>query len=119
MLDRLREYQLAKEVGQVIRQGEQVQPRRIVLETPARQLRPVHRILTLLDPLLRRTPPVVEADDLLRAPLQVGDDEADAGEQLARVPLHLGDHATGALPRTGLIAEAVVEDLGLARRPAD
>src|SRR5262249_40035264 len=66
----------------------------------------------------RRTPPVVEAHDLLRTPLQVGDDEADAGEQLARVPLHLDYHAAGTLPRPGPVAEAVVEDLRLARRPA-
>ena len=63
--DRLRQHQLPKEVGQVVGQGEQLQPRRVVLETPARQLRPLHRILALLYPLLRRTPPVVKAHHLL------------------------------------------------------
>src|SRR5215831_20560007 len=76
--DRLRQYQLPKEVGQVVRQGEQVQSRRVILEAPARQLGPLHRILALFYPLLRRTPPVVEVDDLPRVPFQVGDDKADA-----------------------------------------
>jgi hypothetical protein len=43
---------LAEEVGQVVGQGEQLQARRVVLEMPARQLRPLRRILALLDPLL-------------------------------------------------------------------
>ena len=84
-----------QEVGQVVGQGEQLQPGLVVLERAARQLRPLHRVLALLDPLLRRAAAVVEPDHPLRVPPQVGDDEADAGEQLARVPLHLGHHAAG------------------------
>ena len=112
----LRQHQLAEEVGQVVRQGEQLQPRRVVLEPPAGQLRPLHRVLAFLDPLLRRAALVVEVDDLLRVPLQVGDDEADAREQFAGVPGHPDHDAAGALPRTGLIAEAAIEDLRLVRK---
>src|SRR5262249_30677312 len=65
--------QLPEEVGQVVRQGNQLQPRRAILETPARQLGPMHRVLALLDPLLRRASLVVEAADLLRcAPVTAG-----------------------------------------------
>src|SRR5262249_57307501 len=64
----------------------------------------------------RRTPPVVEAHDLLRVALQVGGKEADWGEQFARVPLHLGHHPAGTLPRLCLTPEAGVEPLRLARR---
>ena len=38
-----------------------------------------------------------------------------AAEQLAGVPLHLGHHAAGTLPRPGLVAEAVEENLGPVR----
>jgi hypothetical protein len=38
-------------------------------------------------PLLGSTaPPIVKADELLRQPLQVGDDEAEAGEELTGRP---------------------------------
>src|SRR5262249_13059378 len=113
-LDRLRQHQLPKKVGQIVGQGEQLQPRLIVLEAPARQLGPLYRILALLDPLFRRASPVVEAYDALRGALQIGHDEADAGEQLARVPLHLGHDPAGTLPGPSPIAEAGVELLWLA-----
>jgi hypothetical protein len=47
---------------------------------------------------VRCSPSVVEAHHSLGTPLQVGNEEADAREQLARVPLHFGNHAPGALP---------------------
>jgi hypothetical protein len=55
-----------QEVGQLKRQGEQLQPRRVVLEPPTRQLGPLEGVLALLDPLFRRPPAVVEADGTLR-----------------------------------------------------
>src|SRR5262249_13464182 len=51
-LDRLWQYQLPKEVGQVVGQREQRQSRLIVLEMPARQLDPLDRIFPLFYPLL-------------------------------------------------------------------
>ena len=40
-----------QEVGQVVSQGEQLQPRLVVLEGTAGQLRPFYRVLSFLDPL--------------------------------------------------------------------
>src|SRR5262249_57326596 len=75
------------------------------------------RMLALLDPLLCRAATVVETDDLLRVPLQVGDNETDPWEQFAGMPLHFRHHAAGLVPRPRSIAEAGVELLRLVRRP--
>jgi len=53
---------------------------------------------------------------VFRVLVQVRHDETDAREQLSRVSLDLGDHATRSLPRLRLILEAVIEDLGLVWR---
>ena len=57
----------------------------------------------------------LEAGDLVRLHGQVGDDEAHAGEQLARMPLDLGDDAARLVPGRSLILEVLVKalDLGL------
>src|SRR3546814_20153827 len=68
------------------------------------------RRLALLDPLFRRAAPVVERHDALGGTPQVGDDEADAGIEFARMPIDLGNHAACAVPRSGLIAEAGAGD---------
>jgi len=62
---------------------------------------------------------VVEGDDALRRPHQVGNDEADARIKLARVPLDLGHHPAGSLPALRLIAEAGVVAANLVRRSPD
>src|SRR5258708_13129246 len=54
--------------------------------------RPPRSTLFPYTTLFRSTPRVVKAHDVLRTPFQVGDDEADAWEQLAGVPLHLDHH---------------------------
>jgi hypothetical protein len=41
---------------------------------------------------------VVEGDDALRGPRQVGDDEADARTKLARVPFNLRHHTARLCP---------------------
>jgi len=48
--------------------------------------------------LLGSAPLVVEADDGSVRPGQRGDDEANAGEELAEMMLDLGDDAAGAVP---------------------
>jgi len=58
-LDWLGQYQLPKKVAQVVGQGEQLQPRRMVLEPPARQLGPLHCILSYFYLFIRCTPRVV------------------------------------------------------------
>ena len=64
----------------VVGQGEQLQPGLIVLEPAARQPRPLQGVLALLDPLLGRTPPVVELDRSPRTASQVGHHEPDPRE---------------------------------------
>ena len=53
-----------------------------------------------------------------RWPRQVGDDEADAGVQLAGVPFHFGDDTAFLVPRSGPIAEAGVIAPYMVRRTA-
>ena len=82
-----------QKVGQIVSQGEQLQPCLIVLEGATGQLRPGDRVLAFLDPLLRRATSVVELHHILRVLIQIGHNEADTREQLACVPFHLRDHA--------------------------
>ena len=48
------------------------------MEVPnvAGQLRPLHRVLALFDPLLGSTPAVAELDNSLRVASQIGDDKS-------------------------------------------
>jgi hypothetical protein len=48
-------------------------------------------LLAFFDMRLCRSALVVKPDDPVRLHRQVGDDETDAGEQLAGMPLDLGD----------------------------
>src|SRR5207302_538731 len=68
--------------------------------------RPFDRALSFLDPLLRRAPLVVEGDDPLGRPRQVGHDEADAWVKLTRMPFDLGHDAARLVPALRLIGEA-------------
>jgi len=47
--------------------------------------------LALFDPLLACAALITESDDILGRARQVGDDEANARIEFARVPLDLGD----------------------------
>src|SRR6516164_418279 len=67
---------------------------------------PFDRALAFLDPLLRRATLVVEADDALGGPRQVGHDKADTRVKLGGVPFDLGYDTAGLLPALRLIAEA-------------
>ena len=75
--------------------------------------------LNMIDPLLAEAAPVVEAHHVLRLGAHVGHDEADPREELAHVPLDLGYHPPGPVPRCGLVVEVVVEDPWFLWRPAD
>src|SRR6476660_3813508 len=77
-------------------------------EGAARQPRPFDRALSFLDPLLARATPIVESDDTLGRPRQIGDDEADTRVQLARMPLDLRHNMAWLVPALRLIAEAGV-----------
>ena len=61
---------------------------------------------------------VVEPHHPVRLHRQVGDNEAHAGKQLARMPLDLGDHAAWFVPALRLILEILVEALDLGQRGA-
>ena len=74
--------------------------------------RPVGRGLALLDPLLRRPAPVVEADDGAVGPGQGGDDEAHPRKEFPEMTLDLGDNSARSLPGGRLIREAAVADQG-------
>src|SRR3546814_9912318 len=70
-----------------------LEPDCVVAEPTARQPHSFDRRLALLDPLFRRAAPVVERHDALGGTPQVGDDEADAGIEFARMPIDLGNNA--------------------------
>ena len=65
VLHRARQGQTAKEVAEVVGEGEELETDLIVVEVVARELRPLHRVLSLLDPLLRNAPAVVKLDHAL------------------------------------------------------
>jgi len=111
---RLGERDAAQEGGQIVGQGVQLQPDLVVAEPPARQPRPVEGVLPFLDVLLGGAALVVEPHHPVRLHRQVGDDEADTREQLARMPFDLGDHTARLVPRPCLILEVLEEpfDLG-------
>jgi D-threo-aldose 1-dehydrogenase len=85
-------------------------------EGTARQPGPLERALVRFDVLLAGAAVVVEGDDALGRPRQVGDDETDARIKLAGVPLDLGHDAPRFLPALRLIGEAGVIPAHLKRR---
>jgi hypothetical protein len=81
-----------RKLERVIGEGVKLEPHGVGFHRSAGQPRPLHRVLPLLDVLLRSAALVVEGDDTVRGPGQVSDDETDAGIQFAGMPLDLGDH---------------------------
>jgi hypothetical protein len=71
--------------------------------------------------VLCRAALVVEGDDTLGRPSQVGDDEADTRVKFARMPLDLGHDAARLVPALRLIAEAglVLVAANVMRRSSD
>src|SRR3954467_12479144 len=77
-------------------------------EGAALQPSPLNCILALFDILLARAAPVIEGDDALSGPRQVGDNESNTRIQLARIPFDLGHDMARLVPALRLIAEAGV-----------
>ncbi len=115
----LRQGQRPHEVGKVVGQSVKLEPDCIVAELAARQPGPFDSVFAFLDVLLRFAALIVEGHDSLRRSAQVSDDEADAGIQFPRMPLHLGDDPALPVPRACLIAEAGMEATNMIRRATD
>src|SRR4051812_46039770 len=88
-------------------------------EGPAGQSRPLDRVLAFFDILLARATPVIEGDDALSGPRQVGDNESNTRIQLAWIPFDLGHNMARLVPALRLIAEAGVVAPYLVRRSPD
>ena len=69
--------------------------------------------------LLRRATVIIERHHPLGRARQISDDETDARNQLAGVPLHFGHDTALLVPRSGLIAEAGVETANMVGRATD
>ena len=85
----------------------------------AGQPRPSDRALAFLDPLFASAALVVEGDDVHGWPGHVGDDEAYARVEFARMPFDLGDDATRPRPGSGLIGEVRIGTAHFVRRTPD
>ena len=72
-----------------ISQGVKLKPDLVVAEFLARQARPPDGILAFLDMLFRRAPLVVKGHHAFGGSGQVGDDEADPGNQFPGMPFNL------------------------------
>jgi hypothetical protein len=84
----------------------------------ARESRPFHRVLPLLDRLFRRSPMIVETNHALRCSAEIGHDEPKAGEEFSVVPFHFRDDAPLPAPCRSLVFELVVkDDRSLGRAP--
>ena len=107
------------EVREVIGECVKLKPNLVVAELLAGKPRPVDRVLAFLDVLLRFAALIVEGRHPIGRAVQVGHDEAVAGNQPVRMPLDLSHHPARAVPALGLVVEAhVVAPDGL-RRSAD
>src|SRR5664280_248720 len=82
----------------------------------ARKASHLYGLLAFLDPLLGRSPLVVETHHRPARCLQVGHDESDSGEQLPSMELHLRHYPTCCLPTSGLVEKALVPDHRLVAR---
>ena len=86
------------EVAQVVCQHEQGEANPIGYESRAGEPRPGQGQFPFLDALLASATLVVEPGHVGGLSLRVGDDEANPREELALVPLRLGDYPSGLRP---------------------
>jgi hypothetical protein len=94
----LRHRQRPHEVAEIVGKSMELKSNRVGSESAARQPGPLDRVLAFLDVLLARAALVIEGDDALGRPRQIGDDEADPRIKLTGVPLDLGHHSPGLAP---------------------
>src|SRR6516162_701866 len=88
-------------------------------ERSTRQSRPFDRALAFFYPLLRRAALVVEGDDPLGRPRQIGHDKADTRVKLAMMSFDLGHNAARLTSALSSIGEAGVVAAHLERRASD
>jgi hypothetical protein len=105
VFDRLGRGERAQEVAEIVGEGMKLKADGVGGERAARKPRPSDRSLALLDPLLASPALIVEGDDIRGRPRHVGDDEAYARVEFARMPFDLGDNATRPRPGSGLMGE--------------
>src|SRR5271165_3863045 len=86
-LRRLRHRQRPHEIAEIVGQRVELEADGVGGEGSARQAGPLDRALALFDPLLCGAAVVIEGDEALHRPRQVGDDKADARIKLTRMPL--------------------------------
>ena len=86
---------------------------------PTDRFSPWSSSTVLPDPLFACATLVVERDDPLGGAAHVGDDESDAQNKLAGVPLDLSDHPAQLGPASRLIAEVGVVPPNIVRRATD
>ena len=86
----------------------ELEPHGIGGKAHAGEPRPFECVLALLDVLFGRAPVVVEGQHPFIGQTAIGDDEADAGEQFARMELDLGHNPARLRPAPRLILEAGV-----------
>jgi hypothetical protein len=111
--------QRAHEVAEVVGQDVELEADGVGGKGAARQPRPFDRVLAFLDVLLARAALIVEGDDTLDRPRQVGDDEVDPRVQLAWMPFDLGRDAARLVPALCPIGEAGVVTAYFLRRSPD
>jgi len=88
-------------------------------ERAARKPRPSDRALAFLYSLFARPTFVVEGDDVLGRTRHVGDDEADARIEFARMPLDFRDDAARLRPASRSVGEVRVGSPDIKRGAAD
>lgn len=87
-----------KKDAEVVGQCVKLKPDLIVTELLAGQTGPSDGILAFFDVLLCGATLIVEAKQLFGRKGEVGDDKAEAGEQLTGMPFDLGNHPAGLAP---------------------
>jgi hypothetical protein len=114
---RLGHCQRPHEIAEVVGERMKLEADGIGDEGAARQSRPFDRALAFFDPLLRRAALVVEGNDALRRPRQIGHDKADPRIKFTRMPLDLRHDTPRLLSTLRLIPVAGVVAAHVMRSP--